>query len=160
MRDLEVGIEDMRRVALKGARVGITKAAVMLLYDAVMETPTVPLAKHGGRLRESGSVFVQGELVKTSPQTTGKGTPLLSLTMEQAIQIIEAVVGFNTPYAARQHEGVGFHFTEPGSGAKFLETPAAGNTKKYGKVVEQSINAALRAEFGAGVATFSFGGAA
>ncbi len=85
-----------------------------LLHEAIRGDdgyPTVPKAPPplGGNLRSSGSaeVFFDGQ--------------------EPVLQ-----VAYNTPYAAAIHEGLAHgrpvrHWSEPGSGAKFLENRIIGN---------------------------------
>jgi hypothetical protein len=46
-------------------------------------------------------------------------------------QSLEALVGFDTPYALRMHEDLTYNPQEPGTGPKYLENPARANQKKY-----------------------------
>jgi hypothetical protein len=114
---------------------------MMVLRDAVLEEPTVPIKE--GVLRGSGSAFSQGVLVGTSENLSKeKGTPNLTDPGDNGSKDeIVAVVGYNTPYAHRQHEGVGFKFSDsdPPAGAKFLETKLARYTKQYWAVVAEKI---------------------
>lgn len=70
----------------------------------------------------------------------------------QIPKTMSASVGFNTPYAAYQHEGErqdGSHKVEnykhSGTGAKFLEKPLFENAKDYMGVVSREIRKALEA---------------
>jgi hypothetical protein len=54
------------------------------------------------------------------------------------------VIGFNAPYAARLHEGVGFHFTEPSSGPKYLESKMIRNQDMYFEIVANTIKEGAR----------------
>ena len=119
------------------------QAGMQLLNDAVMEEPTVPLDE--GTLRGSGSVFVQDQLVGTSRDLGANGTPATEHSEGNKRELV-AVVGFNTPYAAYQHEGVradGTHvvenYSEAGSGRKFLETPLKNHRKEYMGIVAERI---------------------
>jgi hypothetical protein len=109
------------------------QAGAQLLNDSVMQTPTVPLKE--GTLRGSGSVFVQNKLKEVSPFHKSKGTPAREDKRKIGENETLVVVGFNTPYAARLHEGVGIeHWSEPGSGKKYLETKLANNRSTYMKI--------------------------
>jgi len=91
---------------LSGAEKGMRRAVGQLLNDCIMKNPTVPHKE--GTLRRSGSRKV---IVKSRE--------------------IVGIVGFNTPYAARLHEHPQFHFTEPGSGGKYLETKLKNYRRDY-----------------------------
>ncbi len=121
-------------------KIGVARSCMALLRDTVMEMPTVPLKQ--GTLRGSGSVFVDNVLQGTSEEFGSGGKPCTDFTEADLPAVVEGVVGFNAPYAAYQHEGVrldGTHqvrqYSEPGSGAKFLEKKMLGNREKYLKIV-------------------------
>lgn len=64
--------------------------------------------------------------------------PALDIALPQMPNVVEAVVVFNTPYAAYQHEGVrrdGTHrirrWATPGAGIKFLEKKLLAHGKGY-----------------------------
>lgn len=123
---------------------GLGVAGMQLLNDAALETPTVPHDE--GTLRGSGSVLVEGKLVGTSPSPRGKGTPATEDTTTGRPGQFVAVIGFNTPYAAYLHEGVrldGTHtvanWTEPSSGAKYLERKLLENRDLYFQIVAGEI---------------------
>lgn len=109
--------------AIRAAAVhGIGQACVALLDDAMNEEPMVPLDE--GTLRGSGSTYVE-------PKGFAK---------------ISGVVGFNTPYAAYQHEGIRDDGSRPvenysheGTGAKFLETKMMVNKDKYIAIARDAI---------------------
>lgn len=54
------------------------------------------------------------------------------------------IIGYNTPYAARQHEDMTFHHPKPGTKAKYLEDPAM----RMAPMIAQTIAEALRGELG------------
>jgi hypothetical protein len=66
--------------------------------------PTMPPIMTG-YLRGSGSVFVNNELVGTSPKPYGKGDPLRSFSVgvSNKDQTVISII-YNTEYAARWHE--------------------------------------------------------
>jgi hypothetical protein len=51
------------------------------------------------------------------------------------------VVGFNAPYAAKMHEGIDYQFTEPSSGAKYLESKMIRKKDLYVKDIADTIKA-------------------
>lgn len=101
---------------------GLGVAMLDLLNSCITEVPTVPLKE--GWLRGSGSIFVQNKFMQTSEgmdrAKAGYATKSYSEFIPKETYV--GFIGFNTPYAARLHEGVGFHFTEGSSGPKYLES--------------------------------------
>lgn len=67
------GIDELNERMLRGVRNGLGQAASALLNDSITELPAVPLDE--GTLRGSGSVFVESQLLMTSPNTGGSPTP-------------------------------------------------------------------------------------
>jgi len=122
---------------LKALRTG----AEAILTEAINEAPV-----DTGTLRRSGTVTVgalpdgaqvyeaaeSGSDMKDAfPGTEGK---------EKAVYI-----SFNTPYARRQHEELGYNHPRGGK-AKYLETPFNANKKKVIKYAERKIKEALKRE--------------
>lgn len=71
---------------------------------------------------ESNCEFILSESRKEVPW---KSTHLLQTgTVEPVKEIDGFQIGYNTPYAARQHEDMTFHHPKPGTKAKYLEDPA------------------------------------
>lgn len=120
----------------KLAEKGLARAGMQLLNDSIMQQPTVPHKE--GWLRGSGSVFVQNELAAES-SSGKKGKAAKSHTEPIKRNEIVAVVGFNTPYAARLHEHPEFRFKEPGAGGKFLESKMSRFKSLYFKIVANAI---------------------
>ena len=54
------------------------------------------------------------------------------------------IIGYNTPYAARQHEDMTFHHPKPGTKAKYLEDPAM----RIAPQIAPGITEALRSDLG------------
>ena len=119
----------MKREVRAAAAKGLAEAGMQLMNDAVMEEPTVPLKE--GVLRASGSVHLDGNLIGTSEALGRDGTPADEVEEPTVAGGMRAVVGYNTPYAARLHEGVDFTFSESGAGAKFLETALDEHGEEY-----------------------------
>ena len=122
-------------VGLKALRTG----AEAILTEAIDETPI-----DTGTLRRSGTVTVGGlpdgaqvyeaaeagsDMKDAFPGPEGK---------EKAVYI-----SFNTPYARRMHEDLGYT-PKRGGGPKYLETPFNANKKKVLKMAELQIKKALR----------------
>ena len=142
------GLESLSDNVLKAAERGGGKAGTKLLNDATIEEPITPVDE--GTLRGSGSVFVNNELTTTTPNRGGNPTPATVGDDKLDDAAISVSVGFNTPYAAYQHEGQrddGTHqvenYTEPTSGAKFLEKPLIENKDDYIKIVQAEIKGAI-----------------
>lgn len=145
------GLSLADRAVRAAAERGIAKACMRLLRDATIQMPAVPLDE--GTLRGSGSVHVNGEFKKASPNAGGQPTPNTDNIPAQIGDAIVASVGFNTDYAAAQHEGfrtgpdgriIEFHnYTHSGTGAKFLERPMAENTEQYLGIVAREIKGVL-----------------
>ncbi len=88
---------------------GLFAAGGKLVNYAIREEPTVPLDE--GFLR--GSYVIQ---------TPGKRSAGINAQGSIEAQNMTVAVAFTAPYAHRLHEGIDYKFTEPGSGAKYLET--------------------------------------
>lgn len=121
---------------------GLARACFNLLRDCIMVIPTVPLKE--GWLRGSGSIFVQNKLVGTSEGMPGAkaGKAEKKHSEEVGRNQTYGMVAFNTPYASRLHEGVDFQFTEPSSGAKFLEDKIKTRRQMYMKTIALAVQEA------------------
>ena len=129
------------RIAEQAGIKALRTGAEAILTEAIDETPF-----ESGTLRRSGTVTVGGlpdgaqvyaaaesgtEMKDAFPGVAGK---------EKAVYI-----SFNTPYARRQHEELGYNHPLGGK-AKYLETPFNANKKKVIKYAERKIKEALRRE--------------
>jgi hypothetical protein len=114
---------------------GLARAGSLLLRDCIMETNKVPLDE--GTLTGSGSVFVGNRHTESAAPVGGTPQPATSFSPPgfSAGQKV-VTVGFNTPYAARLHEGVDFEFNEgdQGRGAKFLEMKLVNPEPYYAEI--------------------------
>lgn len=136
--------DDLTDKIIKAGERGAMKAALQLLNDATMEAPGVPLDE--GTLRGSGSAFVNNKLVAVNPPEGGNPTPATEDNEAIPEDAFVAVVGFNTPYAAYQHEGERRdgtrkvqNYSHSGTGAKFLERKMAENFDDYQAIVGREI---------------------
>jgi len=141
-RNLIDGLKAALAASERAGQVAVARAGLRLMNDAIMEINTVPLDE--GTLRGSASLHVNGKLASTSPNIGGQPTPNTDSIPGPPNGVAEAVIGFNTPYAAYQHEGAradGTHivrnYTEPSSGPKFLESKRIRNRERYLKIMSR-----------------------
>ena len=133
---------------------GLGAAGLQLERDSAMQPPTVP--QLDSTLRGSASVFVQNKLLPESVGAIKGSKPGQHATdHKEPLKKGEmvAVIGFNSPYAAYQHEGQrqdGSHVVKQYSdtegsqpGPKFLETPLSDNREQYMGRVAHEIKKAL-----------------
>ncbi|KAB1659008.1 hypothetical protein [Pseudoclavibacter sp. CFCC 11306] len=78
-------------------------------------------------------------------------TPLLDGDLRGSQQVteasagnLEATVSYDTVYAVRRHEETGVHFTEPGTGAKYLERPFNDSQQETAQIIAEAIRGYLR----------------
>lgn len=55
-----------------------------------------------------------------------------------------AAVTFDTPYAARLHEHPEYNFSEPGTGAKYVENPAMEHARELADVIRTQMDRATK----------------
>lgn len=83
--------------------------------------------------------YLRGESIERTPLETG--------TLRNSAKVSdngddEAAVSYNTPYAARQHEELGY--AHPGGGqAKFLESAALDNQRQLQQIAAEQIRKSL-----------------
>lgn len=135
--DFHIKFPKVTNEIIERARRGMGQAGAQLLNDCVNIVPTVPIKE--GWLRGSGSVFVDDKLLFVSKD--GKpGLANIDSPGKKKNNAIVVVVGFNTPYAHRLHEGVGYKFTDPSSGPKFMESKMVSRREIYERIVADEIN--------------------
>lgn len=141
-------LEGMSDDVVKAVHRGTGKAVSLLLNDATTEIPAAPLDE--GTLRGSGSAFVNNELLSTNPNSGGEPTPATEDDEQIPPDVFVGVVGFNTPYAAYQHEGQRKdgsrkvqNYTHSGVGAKFLEKKMTENWETYQAVVGNEVRGVI-----------------
>jgi len=128
---------EFRSLTFQGSKV----AARQMLKDAVHEFPKCPWKT--GRLRKSGSAFVQHYLVATTENEEGmaNGTPLRSGGGRIQAGRMAIVLHFNTPYANLVHANLfGRKYKYPGSGGHFLYPKIRNNWGKYVAIVQRRID--------------------
>jgi hypothetical protein len=138
--DLFDGLMRYKRETEAAILRGMKKAGLALLRDCINE---VPLKQ--STLRGSSSVFVDDALVSTGADLGySEGTPATDGGQPPQPGRIVTTVGFNTPYAAYQHEGMrkdGSHvvrnYSEPDTGPKFIENRLAQGGEYLGIVAAE-----------------------
>lgn len=119
---------------------GMGKAMIDLMNDSTIgEIPTCP--RDEGTLRGSASIFVQNKFIADSGNlpSAKSGKANKSHTENIGDNQYVGVIGFAVPYAAKMHEGIDFHFTEPSSGPKYLESKLITKREHYMKVIANTI---------------------
>jgi hypothetical protein len=120
--------------ALKALRTG----AEAILTEAIDETPV-----ETGTLRRSGTVTVgglpDGEQVYAAAEA---GTDMKDAFPGKVGKEKAVYISFNTPYARRQHEELGYNHPLGGK-AKYLEDPFNRNNKKVLQYVKKQVKKAL-----------------
>jgi hypothetical protein len=132
-------IKEAVKIAEEAGLKALRTGAEAILTEAIDETPI-----DTGTLRRSGTVTVGGlpdgaqvyeaaesgsDMKDAFPGPEGK---------EKAVYI-----SFNTPYARRMHEDLGYT-PKRGGGPKYLETPFNANKDKVLKMAETKVKKALR----------------
>jgi hypothetical protein len=127
------------RIAEQTGLIALRAGAEAILTEAIDEAPvdTGTLRRSGtvtvGNLPDGAQVYAAAEggvsMAKAFPGEIGK---------EQAVYI-----SFNTPYARRQHEELGYSHPVGGK-AKFLEDPFNRTKDKVFKYADERIKKALR----------------
>jgi hypothetical protein len=87
-------------------------------------------------VRDAADVVLQ-EAIERAPQETGELRNSGAVDSEG----LEATVYFDTPYAVRQHEELGYHH-EVGE-AKYLENAVIASREKVGAVISEAVRRVL-----------------
>lgn len=85
----------------------------------------------------AGAHLLRDEAVQRTPVETGT----LRNSAKASVSDKEAIVSYNTPYAARQHEEVGWHHND--GQAKYLESAFLDNKQKIQQAIAKEIKKAL-----------------
>lgn len=126
-------------IAVKAGLDALRTGGEAILTEAINETPI-----DTGTLRRSGTVTVGG--LPNSEQVykaAEAGTEHKNAFPEPVGKEKAVYVSFNTPYARRQHEEIGYNHPL-GGGPKYLENPFNRNKKKVACMAELRIKKALR----------------
>lgn len=120
--------------ALKAMRTG----AEAILTEAIDEAPI-----ETGTLRRSGTVTV-GKLpdYESTYEAAESGRDMKTAFAEPIGKEKAVYISFNTPYARRQHEELGYNHPQGGK-AKYLEDPFNRNKNKVLKYADKQVKKAL-----------------
>jgi len=141
-------IKEAVKIAEEAGLKALRTGAEAILTEAIDEAPV-----DTGTLRRSGTVTV-GSLPKNPtqiyeeslpPEKGGGGMEHKDAFPDPVGKEKAVYISFNTPYARRQHEELGYNHPLGGK-AKYLETPFNANKKKVIKYAERKIKEALRRE--------------
>lgn len=135
LTELFKGLKVLERASVADLQMGMRRAAIQVLNDAVMEEPTVPHRE--GWLRGSGSSFVDGEFVAVSKRGKSRYETYSDGGKSREPSAVTGLVGFNAPYAAKFHEAEPgeYTFSEPSAGPKYLEAKLSKNRQTYFRII-------------------------
>ena len=127
------------RIAEQAGIKALRTGAEAILTEAIDETPI-----DTGTLRRSGTVTV-GKLPDSARiyEAAEAGNEMKDAFPEKIGKEKAVYISFNTPYARRQHEELGYNHPRGGK-AKYLEDPFNRNKKKVLKYADKQIRKALK----------------
>ena len=132
-------IKEAVKIAEEAGLKALRTGAEAILTEAIDEAPV-----DTGTLRRSGTVTVgklpDGERVYEAAES---GTEMKDAFPDKIGQEKAVYISFNTPYARRMHEDLGYT-PKRGGGPKYLETPFNANKSKVLKYVDKEIKKALQ----------------
>ena len=139
-------IKEAVKIAEEAGLKALRTGAEAILTEAIDEAPV-----ETGTLRRSGTVTVgslpenPGQIHQDSlpPKKGGSGKEHKKAFPEPVGKEKAVYISFNTPYARRQHEELGYEHPRGGK-AKYLEDPFNRLKKKVVKMAELRIKKALR----------------
>ena len=131
-------IKEAVKIAEEAGRRALRTGAEVILTEAIDETPI-----DTGTLRRSGTVTV-GALPDGAQvyEAAESGTEMKNAFPGPEGKEKAVYISFNTPYARRQHEELGYNHPLGGK-AKYLEDPFNRNKKKVLKYAEKQVKKAL-----------------
>ena len=131
-------IKEAVKIAEEAGLKALRTGAEAILTEAIDETPF-----ESGTLRRSGTVTVGGLPDGARVYEAAEAGNEMKDAFTEKIGKEKAVyISFNTPYARRQHEELGYNHPRGGK-AKYLEDPFNRNKKKVVKYAELKIKKAL-----------------
>jgi hypothetical protein len=132
-------IKEAVKIAEEAALKALRTGAESILTEAIDETPI-----DTGTLRRSGTVTV-GALPDGAQvyEAAESGSDMKDAFPGPEGKEKAVYISFNTPYARRMHEDLGYT-PKRGGGPKYLETPFNANKDKVLKMAETKVKKALR----------------
>ena len=132
-------IKEAVKIAEEAGLKALRTGAEAILTEAIDETPI-----DTGTLRRSGTVTV-GALPDGAQvyEAAESGSSMKDAFPGPEGKEKAVYISFNTPYARRMHEDLGYT-PKRGGGPKYLETPFNANKDKVLKMAERKVKKALR----------------
>ena len=132
-------IKEAVKIAEEAGLKALRTGAEAILTEAIDETPV-----DTGTLRRSGTVTV-GKLPDGAQvyEAAKAGNEMKDAFPNEIGKEKAVYISFNTPYARRMHEDLGYT-PKRGGGPKYLETPFNANKDKVLKMAETKVKKALR----------------
>lgn len=132
-------IKEAVKIAEEAGLKALRTGAEAILTEAIDETPI-----DTGTLRRSGTVTV-GKLPDGAQvyEAAESGSEMKNAFPGPEGKEKAVYISFNTPYARRMHEDLGYT-PKRGGGPKYLETPFNANKDKVLKMAETKVKKALR----------------
>jgi len=132
-------IKEAVKIAEEAGLKALRTGAEAILTEAIDEAPI-----DTGTLRRSGTVTV-GKLPDSARiyEAAESGNEMKDAFTEKIGKEKAVYISFNTPYARRMHEDLGYT-PKRGGGPKYLETPFNANKDKVLKMAETKVKKALR----------------
>jgi hypothetical protein len=131
-------IKEAVKIAEEAGLKALRTGAEAILTEAIDETPI-----ETGTLRRSGTVTVGALPDGAQVYEAAESGSDMKDAYSNAIGKEKAVyISFNTPYARRMHEDLGYT-PKRGGGPKYLETPFNANKKKVFDYAEKQVKKAL-----------------
>jgi hypothetical protein len=134
-------IKEAVKIAEEAGLKALRTGAEAILTEAIDEAPV-----DTGTLRRSGTVTV-GKLPDGAQvyEAAESGTEMKDAFPNKIGKEKAVYISFNTPYARRMHEDLGYT-PKRGGGPKYLETPFNANKKKVLQYAEKQVKKALEKE--------------
>jgi hypothetical protein len=132
-------IKEAVKIAEEAGLKALRTGAEAILTEAIDEAPV-----DTGTLRRSGTVTV-GKLPDGARvfEAAEAGNEMKDAFSDPVGKEKAVYISFNTPYARRMHEDLGYT-PKRGGGPKYLETPFNANKSKVLKYVDKEIKKALQ----------------
>ena len=134
----EIISQEMQGAALEG----MIQGANLILQNAVQDTPV-----DTGALRYSGRVILNGMQVARGKKNKYKNVGIKTTEREinyakKAKNGAKLFVSFDTPYAIKQHEELGYNHPKGGK-AKYLEDAFNANESEVIQLIKEAVEQAM-----------------
>lgn len=146
MKELKKSIDEVQKNLDKAEKIALealANAAILVAFDLLGEGMR-RAPKDTGHLRGSGVAFVNKEKVAHTINSMGQSKLVKDSFEAKVGRLLNEIigeVGFNTEYAAKQHEEVGYHHQD--GEAKYLERPLMERAQYYVEIMNLKVKEAL-----------------